>query len=87
MGGRARRALPGYDAHGAHNRETTVKGGRPVLNEHLLNLPNWLALKLRIEGRRQSAWSDLELLTYRHELDIRNAVLTRERRFRDSTGR
>ena len=25
-------------------------GGRPVLNEDLVNLPNWLVLKLRIEG-------------------------------------
>jgi trehalose/maltose hydrolase-like predicted phosphorylase len=25
-------------------------GGRPVLNEDLVNLPNWLVLKLRLEG-------------------------------------
>ena len=30
---------PGTYAHGVYNRETTVMGGRPVLNEDLVNLP------------------------------------------------
>ena len=29
---------PGTYAHGGFNRETTVMGGRPVLNEDLVNL-------------------------------------------------
>ena len=78
---------PGTYAHGAYNRETTVMGGRPVLNEDLVNLPNWLVLKLRIEGDEAIGLEDVELLNYRHELDIRNAVVKRELRFRDSTGR
>ncbi len=78
---------PGTYAHGGYNRETTVMGGRPVLNEDLVNLPNWLVLKLRIEGDEAIGLEDVELLTYRHELDIRNAVVKRELRFRDSTGR
>ena len=41
---------PGTYAHGGYNRETTILGGVPVLNEDLVNLPNWLVLKLRIEG-------------------------------------
>ena len=41
---------PGTYAHGGYNRETTIMGGRPVLNEDLVNLPNWLVLKLRIDG-------------------------------------
>jgi hypothetical protein len=41
---------PGTYAHGGFNRETTIMGGRPVLNEDLVNLPNWLVLKLRVEG-------------------------------------
>jgi hypothetical protein len=32
---------PGTYAHGVYNRETTILGGRPVLNEDLVNLPNW----------------------------------------------
>ena len=41
---------PGTYAHGGYNRETTIMGGTPVLNEDLVNLPNWAVLKLRIEG-------------------------------------
>ena len=41
---------PGTYAHGVYNRRTTVMGIHPVPNEDLVNLPNWLVLKLRIEG-------------------------------------
>ena len=47
---------PGTYAHGLFNRETTILGGVPVLNEDLVNLPNWLVLKLRIEGETPSAY-------------------------------
>jgi trehalose/maltose hydrolase-like predicted phosphorylase len=58
-------------------------GGRPVLNEDLVNLPNWLVLKLLIEGEEAIGFDNVELLSYRHELDVRNAVVIRELRFRD----
>jgi trehalose/maltose hydrolase-like predicted phosphorylase len=78
---------PGAYAHGVYNRETTILRGRPVLNEDLVNLPNWLVLKLRIEGEEAIRLADVELLDYRHELDIRIAMVTRELRFRDGAGR
>jgi trehalose/maltose hydrolase-like predicted phosphorylase len=78
---------PGTYAHGGYNRETTLMGGRPVLNEDLVNLPNWLVLKLRIEGEEPIGLANVELLSYRHELDIRNATVSRALRFRDRAGR
>ncbi len=78
---------PGTYAHGAYNRETTILGGRPVLNEDLVNLPNWLVLKLIIEGDEAIGLANVELMSYRHELDVRAAVVTRELRFRDRVGR
>ena len=78
---------PGTYAHGGYNRETTVMGGRPVLNEDLVNLPNWLVLKLRIEGDDAIGLDNVELLEYRHEYDIRYALLSRMVRFRDRAGR
>jgi trehalose/maltose hydrolase-like predicted phosphorylase len=78
---------PGTYAHGAYNRETTILRGQPVLNEDLVNLPNWLPLKLRIEGEEAIALDNVELLDYRHEYDIRTALVTRELRFRDRAGR
>ena len=78
---------PGSYVHGVYNRETTILGGLPVLNEDLVNLPNWLVLKLRIEGEDAFRLGDVEVLAYRHELDIRNATVVRELRFRDHAGR
>ena len=78
---------PGTYAHGGYNRETTMMGGRPVLNEDLVNLPNWLVLKLRIEGDDAIGLDNVELLEYRHEYDIRYALLSRTLRFRDRAGR
>src|SRR3954452_1426903 len=57
---------PGTYVHGGYNRETTIMGGRPLLNEDLVNLPNWLVLKLRIEGEDAIRLQDVELLDYRH---------------------
>ncbi len=77
----------GTYAHGLFNRETTILGGRPVLNEDLVNLPNWLVLKLRIEGEDAIRLDNVELLDYQHELDIRSATVIRELRFRDRNER
>ena len=78
---------PGTYAHGCYNRETTIMGGRPVLNEDLVNLPNWLVLKLRIDGDEPITLKNIELLSYRHEVDFRNATVMRRLRFRDRRGR
>jgi trehalose/maltose hydrolase-like predicted phosphorylase len=78
---------PGTYVHGGYNRETTILGGQPVLNEDLVNLPNWLVLMLRIEGEDVIRLADVALLRYRHELDIRNVTLIRQLRFRDAGGR
>ena len=77
----------GTYAHGVYNRETTVMGGSPVPNEDLVNLPNWLVLKLRIEGEEPFRLENVELLSYRHEYDFRSPLVVRELRFRDRAGR
>ena len=77
---------PGTYAHGGYNRETTILGGLPVLNEDLVNLPNWLVLQLRMEGGDVIRLADVDLLGYRHELDIRFATVSRHLSFRDHEG-
>ena len=78
-------SYPGTYAHGGFNRET-IMAGVPVLNEDLVNLPNWL---LGAAHRREEAidMSSVELLSYRHEYDIRNATVVRALRIRDRAGR
>lgn len=81
------RHYPGTYCHGGYNRETTIMGGRPVLNEDLVNLPNWLVLKLRIEGNAAVRLDNVEVLEYRHSYDARVAVVSRTLRFRDRDDR
>ena len=78
---------PGTYVHGGYNRETTILSSVPVLNEDLVNMPNWLVLQLRIEGGEAIRIADVDLLGYRHELDIRYAAVIRHVRFRDPSGR
>jgi trehalose/maltose hydrolase-like predicted phosphorylase len=78
---------PGTYAHGVYNRTTTVMGVQPIPNEDLVNLPNWLVLKLRIDGNEPFRLGNVELISYRHEYDFRTALVIRELRFRDRAGR
>ena len=78
---------PGTYAAGLYNRLSDEISGVMVENESLVNLPNWLSLKFRIDG---GDWFDIdstEVLSYRQSMDLRNAELTREFRFRDPAGR
>src|ERR671917_791903 len=80
-------SYPGTYTHGGYNRETTIMAGVPVLNEDLVNLPNWLLLEIRIEGEEAIDMGNVEVLSYRQEYDARYALLERTTRFRDRAGR
>ena len=78
---------PGTYLAGCYNRLETTLGGRVVVNEDLVNLPNWLCLGFRLEDGPWFDLSEVEILAYRQELDLRNGVLMRRVRFRDHAGR
>jgi alpha,alpha-trehalase len=78
---------PGTYAAGCYNRLVSQVADRKVENEDLVNLPNWLCLGFRAAGGRWFDLKDFEILEHRQELDIRRAVLTRQLRCRDETGR
>ena len=78
---------PGTYAHGVYNRETTIVGGRPVPNEDLVALPNWLLLQARVDGEELLRLADVEVLEYSHGYDARRALVWRQLRFRDREGR
>lgn len=78
---------PGTYLAGCYNRLTTVIDGRPIENEDLVNLPNWLPLTFRID---EGEWFDLrrvEILRYRQVLDLRRGLFLRNLRIRDPQGR
>src|SRR5665811_536298 len=61
---------PGTYVAGLYNRANTQLAGRAVVNEDLVNVPNWLPLEFRVAG---GEWFDIqraEVLDHRVELDL-----------------
>ena len=78
---------PGTYFAGKYNRMKTEIDGHILESEDLVNMPNWLPLTFRIE---EGAWfriREVDLLTYRQELDLKHGVLKRDIRFEDGEGR
>ena len=78
---------PGSYLAGIYNRLTSEVQGRSVEDEHLVNVPNWLVLDLRVDDG--TWWSDGGLSQdWEHrELDLRRGLLTRRVELRDGAGR
>jgi len=78
---------PGTYLAGGYNRLRTEIAGRTVETEDLVNLPNWLALDVRIGDADWFDAKTAKLLSYRQELDLRRGLLLRTLRFEDAQGR
>ena len=93
----ARGAAPGAVADGIHypgtylacgyNRLHTDIAGRVVENEDLVNLPNWLVLRFRIDDEDWFQERTAKILSYRQELDLRHGMLLRTLSFEDGKAR
>jgi len=81
------RHYPGTYLAGGYDRAESDVHGRMVENEDLVNLPNWLPLRLWLDDGSRFSLDEMDILSYRQCLDIRGGVLLREVRFRDSLGR
>jgi trehalose/maltose hydrolase-like predicted phosphorylase/beta-phosphoglucomutase-like phosphatase (HAD superfamily) len=78
---------PGTYVAGLYDRADTEIAGRKVVNEDLVNVPNWLPLAFRVA---EGAWFDVQqadVLDHRFELDMRHGTLTRRLRWQDPEGR
>ena len=78
---------PGTYAAGCYNRLSDEVAGRPVENESVVNLPNWLDLRFAVGDGDWVDLSHVQVLQHRLELDLHTGVLTRQLRFADSVGR
>jgi alpha,alpha-trehalase len=78
---------PGTYLAGGYNRLETEIAGRIIENEDLVNLPNWLPLTFRIEGEEWFDLTEVDILSYKMDLDIRKGILTRNISFKDPQGR
>ena len=78
---------PGTYVAGLYNRLITEVAGREIMNEDLVNVPNWLHLRFRTGDGAWFSVHDAEIDDYRQELDIRKGVLIRTFVFTDTEGR
>ncbi|RCW45927.1 trehalose 6-phosphate phosphatase [Halopolyspora algeriensis] len=78
---------PGTYVAGCYNRLTACVAGREVENESLVNMPNWLPLTFRAEDAEWFDLTNVTIVGYQQELDLKRGVLLREIRFRDGAGR
>ncbi len=82
---------PGTYLAGGYNRLTTEVAGRPVENEDLVNLPNWLPVEVATSHDDAPNWlkahGPAEIVDYRQDLDLRAGIYNRLVRYRDAEGR
>lgn len=78
---------PGTYLAGGYNRAKSEVSGRIVENEDLVNWPNWLSLTFKHEDGNWFKLDDVEVLHYRHELDLYKGIMKRTMRFRDENDR
>lgn len=78
---------PGTYLAGGYDRLRTELPGGSVESEDLVNLPNWLALQLRVGDDDWLDVGKVRILSYRQELDLRRGVLSRTATFEDGHGR
>jgi len=80
-------SYPGTYVAGGYNRLATAVAGRDIVNEDLVNLPNWLPLTFAPEAGAGLGDPSNEISDYRQELDVRRGALSRTFVVVDSEGR
>ncbi|MER7980141.1 glycosyl hydrolase family 65 protein [Streptomyces sp. NPDC095817] len=78
---------PGTYAAGVYNRLTSNVGGIRVENEDMVNLPNWLPLRVRTSTGTWLTPDTHQLLDHRLRLDTGAGTLERTARYEDEEGR
>jgi beta-phosphoglucomutase-like phosphatase (HAD superfamily) len=78
---------PGTYLAGVYNSLSSVVLGQETVDEHMVNIPDWLPLDLRIGDGAWWSAGGLALRSERRTLDLKHAVLTREALVEDDAGR
>lgn len=77
---------PGTYLAGCYNRLSTEIAGRMIENEDLVNFPNWLPLKFRINGSDWFQLKAVKILDFEQKLDLEKGILFRTVTFEDARG-
>lgn len=81
------RHYPGTYLAGLFNRLAEDKADREIVNESLVNLPNWLLLTFRIDDGPWFSIDEVDIHDFRQTLEIDRGILIRRVRFSDREGR
>jgi alpha,alpha-trehalase len=78
---------PGTYLAGLFNRLAEEKAGRTIVNESLVNLPNWLLVTFRIDDGPWFSIDEVDIHDYRQTLEVDRGILVRRVSFSDAQGR
>jgi len=78
---------PGTYIAGVYNKLPSKVYGKTIYNNDFVNCPNWLSLEFKIGQGNYVHSCEHEVLSYRHNLNMKDAVMTREILFRDNEKR
>ncbi|MBW6487967.1 trehalose-phosphatase [Sulfurimonas sp.] len=78
---------PGTYLAGGYNRLKTVIQGKEIKNEDLVNFPNWLSLKFKIQNDDWFSIDEATVLSFRQELDMQDGIFHKLINFSDAKGR
>jgi trehalose/maltose hydrolase-like predicted phosphorylase len=77
---------PGTYVAGLYNRLATNIAGKRVINEDLVNCPNWVFITFKIGDDEWFSSSRSRILAYSQKLNMKHGVLTRKIRFQNKKG-
>ncbi|WP_189310623.1 glycoside hydrolase family 65 protein [Streptomyces brasiliensis] len=72
---------PGTYVAGCYDRLTSEVAGRRVENEDMVNLPNWLPLRFRLDGQDWLGPDSAEVIEHRQVLHLDSGLLERRTRY------
>lgn len=78
---------PGTYIAGVFNKIPSEVHGETIYNNDFVNCPNWLPVEFRLCCGDFIDPLDQKILSYRHDLDLKNAVMSRDIVFQDNLGR
>ncbi|AXJ09651.1 HAD family hydrolase [Arthrobacter sp. PM3] len=78
---------PGTYLAGIYSTLASVVQGEETVDEHMVNIPDWLPLDVRVGGAAWWSGGGLTLRSERRTLDLKRALLSREALLEDDAGR
>ncbi len=77
---------PGNYISGVFNTLPTKIAGKTIYNEDMVNCPNWLFLRFKINDKEWVIPNKDNVLSYEHKIDFRRGIMCKDMRIKDSSG-